>query len=72
MSSHSGQYRALAQAAAKEAEAAQLENVRERCMRSAMAWTHMAERAERHEESRLKAEAQKLEAASHQAMARLD
>lgn len=39
-------YRAQAEAAAAAAEAATLDNVRERCLRSAAAWIEMAERIE--------------------------
>ena len=40
-------YRTQAAKAWAEASAATLDNVRERCERSARAWTEMAERAER-------------------------
>ena len=63
MSQQAAQYRANAQAALDQAEAAELANVRERCLRSAAAWTQMAERAERHEESRARTEAMKAAAA---------
>jgi hypothetical protein len=39
-------YRAQAEAAEAAAEAATLDNVRERCLRSAAAWHEMAERIE--------------------------
>lgn len=39
-------YRAQAEAAEAAAEAATLDNVRERCLRSAAAWADMAERSE--------------------------
>jgi hypothetical protein len=39
-------YRAQAQAAREAADAATLDNVRERCLRSAAAWLEMAERIE--------------------------
>ena len=42
-------YLARAAQARAEAEAATLENVRERCRRSEVAWTLLAERAERSE-----------------------
>jgi hypothetical protein len=56
-------YRAQADTALGQAEDAQLDNVRERCLRSAEAWTHMAVRAERHEEGRKRTDAHK--AAAH-------
>jgi hypothetical protein len=40
-------YLARAEAARAEADAATLENVKERCLRSEAAWMEMAERAER-------------------------
>jgi hypothetical protein len=42
-----------------EAEAATLENVRDRCLRSATAWTEMAARVERTEKLRFENEAMK-------------
>jgi hypothetical protein len=45
------------------AEAAELDNVRERCLRSVEAWTSMAARAERGDRMRAKAEAEKAAAA---------
>jgi len=42
-----------------EADAATLENVRQRCLRSAEAWGEMAARIERGEQMRLKNEAAK-------------
>ena len=59
-------YRAQADTALGQAEDAQLDNVRERCLRSAEAWNHMAVRAERHEEGRKRTDAQK--AAAHAAL----
>lgn len=44
-------FRAQAQAMREQAEAAALDNVRDRCLRSAAAWTEMAQRAERHRHS---------------------
>ena len=60
MSNQAAFYRA--QAADMEAQAgdAALDNVRERCLRSAVAWTHMAERAERHELRRIESERHKV------------
>ena len=43
---------ARAEEARAEAEAATLDNVRERCLRSEAAWRHMADRAERTEQMR--------------------
>lgn len=60
------QYRLQAATARAQAEGAVLDNVRERCLRSAEAWTHMAERAERHEESRVRTDALKAAAAAQQ------
>lgn len=51
-------YRARAAAARAEAKAATLENVRERCLRSAAAWDEMAASAERTEILRAKREAE--------------
>lgn len=53
-------YRARVEQARAEADAATLEHVRERCLRSQQAWTHLAERAERqlamrHEQEEFKA-----------------
>jgi hypothetical protein len=44
---HAEQYRAQAEAAEIAAEAAVLDNVRERNLRSAKAWHEMADKAER-------------------------
>jgi hypothetical protein len=46
-----------AQEAARDAEAAQLDNVRDRALRSEAAWRDMADRARKSEESRAKREA---------------
>lgn len=48
----------------EQAQAAVLDNVRDRCLRSAAAWTEMAERAERHRRSLARTEAAKAEAAA--------
>jgi hypothetical protein len=56
-------YRAQAQAMRDQAAAAVLDNVRDRCLRSATAWDQMADRAERHRASVLKTEAAKAAAA---------
>ena len=42
-----------------EAEAATLANVRDRCLRAAAAWNHMADRAARTELQRARTEAEK-------------
>ena len=46
-----------AQEAARDAEAAQLDNVRDRALRSEAAWRDMADRARKSEESRATREA---------------
>ena len=56
-------YLARAAEAKREADAATLDNVRDRCLRSEAAWLTMAERAERTEKMRAKSEAAKSEAA---------
>jgi hypothetical protein len=62
MAVQADQYRAQAEAMRAQAASAQLENVRERCLRSAMAWDSMAERAERTAASRDRTEALKAAA----------
>ena len=60
-------YLARAAEARRDAEAATLDNVRDRCRRSEAAWTEMADRAERTEKMRTRQEAAKaaaLEAAT--------
>jgi hypothetical protein len=52
-------YRERAAAARREADAAGLQNVRERCLRAATAWDEMASRAARTEKMRADAEARK-------------
>ena len=52
-------YLARAADARREAEAATLANVRDRCLRSEAAWSGMAARAEKGEKMRAKAEAEK-------------
>ena len=59
-------YRRLAAQARTEADAASLDNVRERCLRSAAAWTDMAQRAERTESMRATLAAAKAKAAAEQ------
>lgn len=56
-------YLARAAEAKRDAEAATLANVRDRCLRSEAAWRSMAERAERTEKMRAKSEADKAAAA---------
>ncbi|HMJ93151.1 MAG TPA: hypothetical protein VK472_03525 [Allosphingosinicella sp.] len=56
-------YLARAAEARREADAASLSNVRERCLRSEAAWLSMAERAERTEKMRARSEADKAAAA---------
>jgi hypothetical protein len=55
-------YIARAAEARKDAESTTLANVRERCLRSAAAWTEMAERAERTERMRATLAADKARA----------
>lgn len=57
-------YQSRAAEAKREAEAATLSNVRERCLRSEAAWSEMAARAERGEKMRAKLEAEKMAAAA--------
>ncbi|HEV2865955.1 MAG: hypothetical protein ICV73_10285 [Acetobacteraceae bacterium] len=65
MSTHHEFYVERASAARREAEAATLDNVRDRCLRAAAAWDEMAARAARTERMRAEAEAKKaLEAAA--------
>lgn len=63
-------YLARAAAARAEAEAATLDNVRERCRRSEAAWSEMAERAERTEAMRAAQLADKAAAANPKPMQR--
>jgi hypothetical protein len=65
--SHGGQadfYRTQASLMNEQAASAVLDNVRDRCLRSAEAWTQMATRAERHRASVEKSEAVKAAAAA--------
>ncbi len=57
-------YLARATEAKKEADAATLDNVRDRCLRAAAAWDGMAARAARTEKMRAKSEADKAIAAA--------
>ena len=56
-------YVARASEAKRDADAATLDNVRERCLRAAAAWDGMAARAARTEKMRAKTEAEKGSAA---------
>jgi hypothetical protein len=53
-------YRIRAAEAQRDAEAATLANVRDRCLRAYAAWAGMADRAERGERMRAQIEARKL------------
>jgi hypothetical protein len=55
-------YLARADEAKRDAEAATLSNVRDRCLRSEAAWRSMADRAERTEQMRARSEAEKAAA----------
>lgn len=55
---------ARAAEARADADAASLDNVRDRCLRAAAAWDSMAARAERGERLRAQAEAEKAAAAA--------
>jgi len=59
MSTNLDLYLERAAQAQAEADAATLDNVRDRCMRSANAWIVMAERVERMERQRVENEAAK-------------
>jgi hypothetical protein len=62
MSTHAEFYAARAAEARAAANAATLANVRDRCLRSAMAWEDMAERASRTEAARTATQAAKTAA----------
>ncbi len=62
MSNESSLYRTRAEQCRAEADAATLENVRERCLRAEAAWVAMAERGERADAMRLSREAEKAAA----------
>jgi hypothetical protein len=64
MANNAEYYRAQADAMQAAANDAVLDNVRDRCLRSAAAWIDMAERAERHQASVIKTEAIKAAASS--------
>jgi hypothetical protein len=57
-------YRSRAAEARADAEAATLENVRQRCLRAAAAWEDMAERAARTDRMRARQSAEKAAAAA--------
>jgi hypothetical protein len=59
MSTNHEFYLARAAEARDNADKSQLANVRDRCLRSEKAWMKMADRAERAEEMRSKADAEK-------------
>jgi hypothetical protein len=63
MSTHHDFYMARAAEARADAEASGLDNVRDRCLRSAAAWDAMAARAHRSDTFRAKQEAEKAAAA---------
>jgi hypothetical protein len=63
--SNLGFFRARAEQAHAEAEAATLDHVRERCLRSEAAWITLAERAERSEKLRVEEAKRKAEQAEH-------
>lgn len=56
-------YLARAAEARRDAEAATLANVKERCLRAEAAWSEMAARADRGDKMRAKLEAEKAAAA---------
>jgi hypothetical protein len=64
MSSNHDFYAARAAEARADADAATLDNVRERCLRSEAAWSAMAARAERSDKARQKLILEKAAAAS--------
>ena len=70
MSTHEDFYRARAAEARADAEAATLDNVRERCLRSAIAWEGMADRVRRTD--RLRTETAARKAAEAAALASVD
>ncbi len=63
MSTQAEFYRARALEARAQADAATLDNVRERCLRSESAWIVMADRADRTENAREQRERAKTDAA---------
>ena len=69
MSTHHDFCLARAEEALRDAEAASLANVRERCLRSAAVWNGMAERAARTERKRAETDARKISEAGGDARA---
>lgn len=65
MSTQADFYAARAAEARDAAESATLDNVRERCLRSAAAWEGMAARAARTDQMRLRQAAEKASAAGN-------
>jgi hypothetical protein len=63
MSTHHDFYSARAAEARADADAATLDNVRDRCLRAAAAWEAMAARAQRTDTLRAKHESEKKAAA---------
>jgi len=64
MSSQKEFYNARAEEARRDADAATLDNVRDRCLRAEAAWLDMASRAGRTEQARARNAADKAEAAA--------
>lgn len=62
-------YRTRAAEAKRDAEAATLANVRERCLRAEAAWAEMAARADRGDKMRARLEAEKAAANAESALA---
>ena len=62
MSTQSDFYNARAADARADADAATLDNVRDRCLRAAAAWEGMADRASRTDKMRTRQEAEKAAA----------
>lgn len=67
MSTHLDFCISRAEQARSDADAATLDNVRDRCRRSEAAWTELAERAQRTERLRAASEKQKAEASAEAA-----
>jgi len=65
MSTHHDFYAARAADARRDAEAASLANVRERCLRAAAAWEEMADRSARTDRLRAETEARKAAEAAN-------
>jgi hypothetical protein len=69
MTAHAEFYRARADEARADAASAVLDNVRERCLRSADAWEGMAARASRTQKMRVRIDAEKAAGAAAAALA---